>query len=270
MNRKEIMSYMRCREDILKDMDLMGPKGQLDIKKNEKLEEIVGFGEIIIRYLNKFPIKKNTLTVLECSCGKSYLGFILSLLLPKACRKKVNLVGVDYNPDLIERCERLSQKLRLAESHFFCRRILDFKPQTDIDLVVSLHACDTATDEALVQGIRCGAGFVHAVPCCQNQIRGQIKDGHPLDMLTQYGPARYRMANLLTDTLRAEFMRAAGYHVEMGEIGSPKLTPKNLCLSARKVRRKYKGRRDIGYRHLKDLFNVKTAIEKMCPEVLEN
>ena len=76
------------------------------------------------------------------------------------------------------------------------------------------------------------------------------------------------MANLLTDVLRAEFMKAAGYHVEMDEIGSPKLTPKNLCISARRVQRRGVVRRDRGYRSLRDMFGVRTAIEKLCPEVL--
>ncbi len=246
----------------------MGPHGQLDGRKWEKLREVAGFAEIIIRYLHRFPIRKDEVAVLECSCGKSYVGFVLNLLIAEVFGKRVRLIGVDSNADLIERCGVLAGRLGLEGAAFICKRTIELEPQAGIDMVVSLHACDTATDEALVQGIRNQAGFVHVVPCCQNQIRGQIKGGHPLEDLTGYGPARFRMANLLTDVLRAEFMRAAGYHVEMDEIGSPKLTPKNLCISARKVKRKGRGPRDGGYRRLRDMFGVRVAVEKMCPEVV--
>ncbi len=268
MDKKEILRCLRAEDSFLKSLDLAGPHGQVDLRKSEKLQEVAGFSEIILRYLQRFPVDGDFLTVLEGSCGKSYLGFILSFLVPRVCGKRVRLLGVDSNASLVERCRMISDDIALEGASFTCSKVIDFKPDTQIDLVVSLHACDTATDEALVQGIRSGARQVHAVPCCQNQIRGQIKCGHSLETLTGYGPVRYRMANLLTDVLRAEFMRAAGYHVEMDEIGSPKLTPKNLCISARKVRRRSRSSRDEGYRQLRDMFGVKVAIEKMCPEVI--
>jgi len=268
VNRKDILDRLLTEEKFLKDVDLMGPRGQVDERKSEKLHEVAGFTAIIARYLKRFPLKKDSVAVLECSCGKSYLGFVLALLIPEICNIPVRLVGVDFNPVLIDRCRSIAEDLRLEGTDFFCDKVISFSPGFKMDIVVSLHACDTATDEALVQGIRSGADFVHAVPCCQNQIKGQIKSGHLLEALTGYGPARYRMANLLTDSLRAEFMKAAGYHVEMDEIGSPKLTPKNLCISARKVRSKTRLPRDSGYRGLRDFFGVKPAIEKMCPEVV--
>ena len=135
-------------------------------------------------------------------------------------------------------------------------------------MVIALHACDTATDQAIAKGIELGAKLILSVPCCQNQIRGQIRRGHALTAMTDFGPVRYRLANMLTDVLRAQFLRSAGYHVEIDEIASPRLTPKNLCICARKVRRRTRGPRDGDYRMLRDMFQVRPKIETYCPGIL--
>ncbi len=269
MNRKKIIDLLMSETYLLKTIELMGPEGQLDERRTEKLREVAGFAEIIIRYLKKFPVKEDSLTVLECSCGKSYLGFVLYVLLSRIFEKKIRLVGIDYNDKLIQRCYAIAGKLKFDNVEFICDRIINYRPDFEVDLTVSLHACDKATDEALAGGILSRSRFVHAVPCCQNQIRGQLTTGHPLTVMTDYGPIRYRLANMLTDVMRAEFMHSAGYHVELDEISSPKITPKNLCISCRKVKRKSKKRRDLGYKNLRDYFGVKPAIEVMCPEVIQ-
>ena len=247
----------------------MGPEGQVGERRSKKLEEIAGFAEIILRYVREF-LPDQDLTILEGSCGKSYLGFALALLFPDVDDRNIRFWGVDSNPELIERCRTLAGELGLDNSRFVASRTIEFESQKDFNLVVSLHACDTATDETMAKGIQLGARLVLAVPGCQNQIRGQIKKGHPLTPMTDFGPARYRLANLLTDTLRAQFMHAAGYHVQLDEIGSPRLTPKNLCICARKVKRKSRTPRDTEYRRLRELFNVRPRIEKLCPEVIDD
>jgi hypothetical protein len=249
-------------------MELMGPEEQLDQRKSKKLQEVAGFCEIILRYVSGYLGKADAVNVLECSCGKSYLGFVLAILLPEMVGKKTTLVGVDTNPDLIERCEILAGDLHLQNTSFKCSRTLNFESDREFNLVVALHACDTATDEAIAKGIGLNARLVMVVPCCQNQIRGQLKSGHPLTPMTDFGPVRYRFANLLTDVLRSQFLQAAGYHVELDEIGSPRLTPKNLCIAARRVLRRSKKPRDREYVALRDMFGVKPAVERFCPDVL--
>lgn len=268
MDRTQILDYLKDRPEALKKMELMGPAGQVDARGAKKMEEIAGFAAIILRYVREW-IPDQDLTVLEGSCGKSYLGFVLALLFPEVDERPVRLRGVDSNPDLIERCRTLAADLGLEHAQFVPSRTINFESEEQFNLVVSLHACDTATDEAIARGIRFGSRLILSVPCCQNQIRGQIKSGHPLTPMTDYGPARYRLANLLTDTLRAQFLNAAGYHVQLDEIGSPRLTPKNLCICARKVKRKSRTPRDVDYRRLRDMFEVRPKIEKLCPEVLD-
>jgi len=177
---------------------------------------------------------------------------------------------VDVNAGLIEKCSTVAQEAGLQDARFEAGRTLAFESEEHVELVVALHACDTATDEAIAKGIQLGAELILAVPCCQNQIRGQIVDGHGLTAMTEFGPIRYRLANMLTDALRAQFLRSAGYFVEMTEIGSPRLTPKNLCICARKVKRKSAGRRDEGYRALKGFFDVKPRVEQFCPGIIED
>ena len=247
---------------------LLGPQGQGDSRKSKKLEEVAGFCAVILRYVRQFLTDKKVLTVLECSCGKSYLGLTLGLLLRELEDKEVRLTGVDVRPDLIERCRDLSQELGLSSVRLVASRTIEFESSDIFDMVLSLHACDSATDEAIAKGIELQAYLILAVPCCQNQIRGQIKGPHPLQAMTQYGPVRYRFASMLTDVLRAQFLNSAGYHVEMAEIGSERLTPKNLCICARKAKRKSKRPRDQDYKMLRELFNVKPRIETYCPGIV--
>jgi len=268
VNRTEVLQFLRSNTHLLRSMELLGPEGQSDERKEEKLQEVAGFCAIILRYVRLYLRGTDPVRVLECSCGKSYVGFALSALLAEQAGRAVRLIGVDSNPRLIERCRALAAAVGLDDAEFVCSRTVELQCPGQVDMVVSLHACDTATDEALAKGIQLGARLIMAVPCCQNQLRGQIRSGHPLGGITEFGPARYRLANVLTDALRAQFLRAAGYHVEMDEIGSPKLTPKNLCLCARKVKRRARGRRDEQYRKLRDMFGVRPAIEKLCPGVV--
>jgi len=257
-------------EGLLKSIELLGPHGETDARKEKKLREVAGFCDVILHYVRKFLPEKEHLRVLECSCGKSYLGIALAVLLRRLEGKETDFVGVDINEKLVEKCRRLAAEMGLERARYVAGRNIEFQSEEEFDMVLALHACDTATDEAIAEGIELDARLILTVPCCQNQIRGQIKDGHPLTGMTEFGPVRYRLANLLTDVLRAQFLQGAGYHVEMQEIGSSRLTPKNLCICARKTRRGPSRSRAESYLKLKELFGVKPSIERLCPTVLEH
>lgn len=268
LDRKTLLDHLRGRPEELKKMALMGERGQVDANKCDKLEEVAGFCAIILRYVQRYLTKNERVDILEASCGKGYLGLVLCLLIQEFEKKATGLVGIDSNPVLIDDCRLMAEKLGL-EAEFVCGRTLEYRTDRRFDLAVSLHACDTATDQAIAKGIELDTRLILAVPCCQNQIRGQLRNGHPLRGMTDFGPVRYRLANMLTDVLRAQFLRSAGYHVEMDEIASPRLTPKNLCICARKVRRKTGGPRDTDYKTLRDLFQVRPKIEGYCPGVVD-
>lgn len=269
MEHGEALDCLLADEGLLKNIELVGPHGGTDARKDKKLREVAGFCDVILHYVRKFLPKKERLRVLECSCGKSYLGIALAVVLRRLEDKETDLVGVDINQELVEKCRRLAGDVGLEHVRYVAGRSVQFQSEEEFDLVLALHACDTATDEAIAKGIDLGARLIMAVPCCQNQIRGQIKSGHPLTAMTEFGPVRYRLANLLTDVLRAQFLQGAGYYVEMQEIGSPRLTPKNLCICARKTRSGPSRSRAENYVDLKELFGVKPAVERLCPGVLE-
>ncbi len=268
MEQGELLDCLTEDARLLQAVELQGLHGRLDPRKDKKLREVAGFCEVILRYVGKFLDGREHLTVAEFSCGKSYLGLVLCVLLRRLAGKESRLVGVDINAELVAKCRRLAEAVGLADARFVAGRTLEFDSDDQFDLVVSLHACDTATDEAIAKGIQLGAHLIMVVPCCQNQIRGQIRTGHELTPITEFGVARYRLANLLTDTLRAQFLRAAGYYVEMDEIASPRLTPKNLCICARKTRRGARADLASGYCALRSFFGVKPALERFCPEVI--
>ena len=268
MPKTELYRYLRDRTDLLRAVELVGPSGQLDERKAKKLGEIAGFCELILTYVDRFPARRKPLRVVEFSCGKSYLGVVLVVLLRELAQTQAQLVGVDWNSGLIEKCRQVADAAGLDEAQFVASRTREFAGDGEFDLAVALHACDTATDEAIAKGIELGVPLILTVPCCQNQIRGQIKAGHALVAMTEFGPIRYRLANMLTDVLRAQFLRSAGYFVELQEIASPRLTPKNLCICARKLRHRPKRRRDAEYRTLRDFFGVRPAIERLCPGVV--
>ena len=264
-----VLRYLLGRDDLLRGIELQGPDGQRDGRKAKKLHEVAGFCEVILHHVRPLLARKERIGIVEFSCGKSYLGLVLALVVQALEGRRSGLVGVDVNPGLIEKCRALAGAVGVEDARFVACRTLQFESDEEFDLAVALHACDTATDEAIAKGIMLGVPHILVVPCCQNQIRGQIKSGHPLTPMTDYGPIRYRLANMLTDALRAQFLHGAGYHVEMQEIGSPRLTPKNLCICARKSKRARTGR-DAGYRALRSLFGVRPRIETFCPGVVRD
>ncbi len=266
--RADLLQWLLANQALLEAIELAGPEGRRGERQSKKLGEVVGFCQLIVKWVRQFLPERETVRVVEFSCGKSYLGIVLALALSEREGRGAELVGVDVNADLIDKCRRVADSAGLERARFVASRTLDFAAEEAFDVAVALHACDTATDEAIARGIQIGAPLILAVPCCQNQIRGQIKRGHPLTGMTDFGPIRYRLANMLTDVLRAQFLRAAGYHVQMQEIGSPRLTPKNLCICARKLRHPRRRRRDEQYLRLKELFGVKPKIEAFCPGVV--
>jgi hypothetical protein len=144
-------------------------------------------------------------------------------------------------------------------------RTIDFDTDKKIDVVIALHACNTATDEAIAKGIKVGAKYIMVVPCCQGQLRSQIKDQHPLTTVTQFGLLRSKLADILTDALRSQFLLGNGYYVELLEIVPPKLTPKNILISARKTKNSSK-RSLEGYHQLNNTFNTDFSLQDYFSE----
>ena len=258
-NKAEILNLLEQEDNITNPLGFRHNNGLLKKEMNKKINEIAGFCEQILKVVRKFDREKE-IVFLECSCGKSYLSFVLSYILESELSTTPFFFGIDTNKELIQRCEETRSVLGYENMVFKHGRTIDSSFDRKIDVVIALHACNTATDEAIAKGIKMGAKYIMVVPCCQGQLRSQIKSHHPLTNVTQFGLLRYKFADILTDALRSQFLSGNGYYVELLEIVSPKLTPKNILISARK--QKGKNKRSLErYNQLNNMFNTNLSLQ---------
>ncbi len=257
-NKEKIGEVLKSGKELLRtlalNIDQFG-----DDREIKKFNEVIGFCEQVVRIIKTYSQDKE-IVFLDCSCGKSYLSFALNYIISKLFTVKVSFYGVDTNRTLIEKCNKMRDNLGFKNMEFICARIIDIQPEKPIDIVVALHACDVATDETIAKGIKLGVKYIVVVPCCENQIRSRLKIGHPLVDLTDFGLLRYRFADILTEALRAQFLTGAGYHVKLVEVTSPKFTPKNLMIIARRKKGSVKYNLDK-YRRLDKMFNTEFILK---------
>ena len=263
-NKAEILNLLKQEDNITNPLGFKHSNGLLKKDMNKKINEIAGFCEQILKVIRKFNREKE-IVFLECSCGKSYLSFVLSYIFERESNTIPFFFGVDTNGELIQRCEETRAVLGYDNMVFKQGRTIDFSSDKKIDVVIALHACNTATDEAIARGIKIGAKYIMVVPCCQGQLRSQIKAHHPLTSVTQFGLLRSKFADILTDALRSQFLLGNGYYVELLEIVPPKLTPKNILISARKTKNRSK-RSLEGYYQLNNLFNTNFSLQEYFHE----
>ena len=264
LSKTEILNILESEDSIINCLGMRKDNGLFRKEMKKKINEIAGFCEHILKVVKKFERDKE-IVFLECSCGKSYLSFVLNYFLEKEFRIKAFFFGVDFNKELVQRCEQISSTLSYENMVFKHSRSIDFVPDREIDMVIALHACNTATDEAIAKGIELGAKYIMVVPCCYGQLSSQIKAHHPLVSLTQFGLLRYKFADILTDALRSQFLLGNGYYVELLEIVSPKLTPKNILISARKMKKKNKVNLEK-YHELNSMFNTSLRLQEYFQE----
>jgi len=261
--KETIGELLKSSKELLKiielDIDQSG-----DERDTKKFNEVIGFCEQVVRIIETYPQDKE-IVFLDCSCGKSYLSFVLNIILKKLFTVNTYFYGVDTNRILIEKCDRIKNSLGFLNMHFINGRIIEVLPEKPVDIVIALHACDIATDEAIAKGIKVGAKYIVVVPCCENQIRSRLKVGHPLVDLTDFGLLRYRFADILTEALRAQFLTGAGYHVKLTEVTSPKFTPKNLMIIARRKKGNTKYNLDK-YKRLNEMFNTEFVLNNYFNE----
>ena len=245
----------------------IGLRDVVDPRRMKKRDEVVGFSGPIVDAAEECS-GSGPVTILDCGCGKSYLSFAVNHLL-KARGIGAHLIGVDTSHQAIQACTETKAALGYDDMEFHVSRAIAFEPPAPVDIVIALHACNTATDEAIAKGIKLRSKYIMVVPCCQNQIRGQLREDHPLRTMTQFGVLKYGFANLLTETLRALILRGVGYDVTMNEIVPPTTTPKNIMIRARRM--KSRGRAGLTeYLDLSQAFNVRIRLESLLPEVFEN
>ena len=216
-----------------------------------------------VELLRGLPLwERERVRILDAGCGKAYLSLAL-VAYGRECGTPVELVGLDVNPDVIETVGRIADELGYGEARFEATAISSYASEEPVDLLVALHACDTATDEAIAAGVRLGAEAIVVAPCCHHELAAQIA-GRPSDALLRHGLLLGRQADLVTDALRAAALETAGYRVDVIEFVSAEHTAKNVMLRAERDPSPGRARRALAqYRELRDAYGVDPAVGRL-------
>ena len=215
---------------FLVDLGVMTGEGKIIRSKYDKYRQINRFLEFIQDVLPELP-KNRELTMIDFGCGKSYLTFAMYYYLNILMGYSVKMIGLDLKADVIRHCNELRDKYGYHKLEFIHGDIADFEGADSVDMVVTLHACDTATDYALYKAIRWKARVILSVPCCQHELNGQIKNDRLAPVL-RYGLLKERMSALITDGLRGQLLEAMGYKTQLLEFIDMEHTPKNILIRA--------------------------------------
>ena len=215
---------------FLQDLGVMTQDGKIVRAKSDKFRQINRFLEFIEDILPELD-KGRELTILDFGCGKSYLTFAMYYYLHELKEYDIRIIGLDLKKEVICHCNELSEKYGYEKLRFLEGDIADYTGVNKVDMVVTLHACDTATDYALAKAVGWDAKVILSVPCCQHELNKQMKNDL-LSPVLHYGILKERMAALMTDGLRAQILEANGYRTQILEFIDMAHTPKNLLIRA--------------------------------------
>lgn len=215
---------------FLIDLGVMTQNGSIVNAHYDKFRQINRFLEYIEDILPSLPTGRE-LRILDFGCGKSYLTFAIYYYLKVLKGYPVRITGLDLKEDVIRHCNELAVKYGYDKLEFLCGDIAYYDGCSQVDMVVTLHACDTATDYALAKAVGWGAKVILSVPCCQHELNKQMKNDL-LSPVLHYGILKERMAALITDGLRAQILEANGYRTQILEFIDMAHTPKNLLIRA--------------------------------------
>ena len=223
-------------------LGVMTPEGTIVHKYSDKFRQINRFLEFIDDIVWALP-KHRPVRIIDFGCGKSYLTFAVYHYLHELLGMDVDITGLDLKEDVISHCNELAEQCGYDHLHFQTGDIAYYEETEGADLVMTLHACDTATDHALAKALDWKAGVILSVPCCQHELNGQIENSL-LEPVLRYGLIKERMAALITDGLRASLLETQGYDVQVLEFIDLQHTPKNILIRA--VRREKTRPKRIG------------------------
>ncbi|HCW74680.1 MAG TPA: SAM-dependent methyltransferase [Clostridiaceae bacterium] len=215
---------------LLKAIGIMSKDGKIRNDKIRKYNQIDHYVELLEKNFESMK-KQGTLYIVDVGCGKSYLSFVLNYYLTEVKRMKCHFIGIDISEQVIEASRQIQKELGYRNMEFHAMDVKDFKDERKIDAVLSLHACDTATDMALAFGVYKEADFIVAVPCCHKEML-KTYSYEPFEGIMKHGILKARLADTLTDGLRGLMLEEHGYDVSIVEYISPLETPKNLMIRA--------------------------------------
>ena len=249
---KSGLSHNRKKQYILEegipvpfliDLGVQTREGRIVHARYDKFRQINRFLEFIEDILPRLN-KERESVILDFGCGKSYLTFAMYYYLKELKGYPVRIIGLDLKEDVIEKCNALARNYGYEKLAFYTGDIASYEGVDQVDMVVTLHACDTATDYALEKAVRLGASVILSVPCCQHELNSQM-ESQLMKPVFQYGIIKERMAALYTDALRAQILEAMGYRVQILEFIDMEHTPKNLLIRAVKQGKKKENQKEL-------------------------
>lgn len=265
---KHYLLAMDTPDVLLQAIGIMDRKGKVRSSMQGKFRQINAFLGIIRQIALKDALTQQPIHMVDCGCGNAYLTFAAYHYLNHLLDIPAHLVGIDDSEERVDTCCRLRDALGWSDMEFHVSSIAEFVPTVSPEMILSLHACDTATDEAIAQGIRWGSRLILVAPCCQHELHRQLQT--PLFRpVLRHGILRERLADLLTDTFRALVLRIMGYRTKVIEFVSPEYTSKNLMIHGEKGLRPGSAAYIQEYKALKRFWDVSPFIEQLLGEEIQ-
>lgn len=265
---KALLTHDRKKTYLLEDgvpvpflirLGVMTEAGQVKKQKYDKFKQINRFLEFVEDSIAALPTGKK-LRILDFGCGKSYLTFALYHYLKVVKGFDLEVTGLDLKKEVIEECTQIARDLDYTDLTFRVGDVHDYTGETEVDLMVTLHACDVATDVALARAVDWNASVILSVPCCQKELNRQL-DCAPLDVMLQHGLIKEKFASLATDSIRAELLTLVGYEAQLLEFIDLEHTPKNILIRAYKQNKRPTEEKIDRYIAFRDLLQARPFLE---------
>ncbi len=271
--QKNVLLTAADAAPFLKAVGIMAEDGKIRADMQSKFRQINEFLKLVQQTGELDKFNKSPLYVVDCGCGNAYLTFAFFYYLNQVLHIPTHLTGIDVNGELLTRHAEESLRGKFAfgwtDLTFQTTSIIDFKPVMQPDIVLALHACDTATDEALAQGIKWQSKLIISAPCCQHHLQKQLDHQpapSPFEPVERHGILKERLGDILTDTFRALILRIMGYQTDVVQFVSSEHTAKNLMIRAVKSLKVGDPKFVREYRDLKDFWKVTPSLEQLSGE----
>jgi SAM-dependent methyltransferase len=252
---------------VFKALDMSDLLGRIKPSKMDKYKQVDEFLRLISQTLDAELLKQDEISVVDLGCGHAYLTFAVGEFL-KDKYKKVSILGVDERDESKEHNEKVALKLKV-EAKFIAAKISD-TPNQVVDIAIALHACDTATDDAIYWAVKNNAQVIMAAPCCMHELQTQIKEApEPWALLTKNGLVKERLVDLITDSLRAQILKLLGYRVDIVEFIGGEHTARNILIRAVKTKQSSSDIDKDRYQQMLSQWQIKPYLAKLLAAELK-